>query len=699
MALRMSGLQSGLDTESIVEAMMMAHRAKRTKVENKKTKLEWKQTIWSGLNKKLYSFYTDYASKMRLQANYKTKKASSSDTSKVTASCKSGTANGSYSLQIDKLAAAQYVTSGKLSDYTRVNDEGETVTESVSTKTKLSDLGIGTDGATQIQVSTGKKTVTLNVDEYTTVDDFLTTLKNAGLNASLDTKQGRFFISAADSGLDSKFSITTNTLSADQNAAQTALKNAVGYDDMSATQKREVQKIFSTLQNDPTEKNKEAALKKLKDMVDTNAKTKATNYYKNEIRQPLVDQYLVVNDADGSKVITADGEKALKEANKWTDGDNAANLKNLEKLIDNKVNKEIATDEYKNKITAAVEDGLIDNNDGSVLIHSRVVRDSAITTSFNGYVNEIAAGPSADATGEALTKLGLGIVDGSEVKEADSANGMVVVEAADSVVRLNGATLTSSSTTLEVNGLTLELTGTTGGETVTITVANDTSAVYDTIKDFVNQYNSILTELNKYYYADSARGYDVLSDDEKKSMSDDEVEKWETKIKDSLLRRDNTLGGLTQTLRNITGMTVTASNGKTYSLANLGITTGRDYKEYGLLHIKGDEDDTVYADDENTLESLLNSDPDIVTEVMSGLISNMYTELGKKMQSSSLSSALTFYNDKEMNSQLSDYKKDLKKWDTKLADLEDRYYKQFTAMEKALAMMNSQSASLTGFFG
>ena len=31
-------------------------------------------------------------------------------------------------------------------------------------------------------------------------------------------------------------------------------------------------------------------------------------------------------------------------------------------------------------------------------------------------------------------------------------------------------------------------------------------------------------------------------DDQKKEMSDDEVEKWETKIKDSLLRRDNTLG-------------------------------------------------------------------------------------------------------------------------------------------------------------
>lgn len=55
---------------------------------------------------------------------------------------------------------------------------------------------------------------------------------------------------------------------------------------------------------------------------------------------------------------------------------------------------------------------------------------------------------------------------------------------------------------------------------------------------------------------------------------------------------------LLQRLRSITGKSITASNGKKYSLANLGITTGTDYKEYGQLHIKGDEDDSVYSDNE-----------------------------------------------------------------------------------------------------
>ena len=72
MPLRMTGMTSGLDTDSIVSALMEAQTTKKTKVENKKTKLEWTQNIWTGLNKKLYSFYTDSAGKMRFQSSYQT---------------------------------------------------------------------------------------------------------------------------------------------------------------------------------------------------------------------------------------------------------------------------------------------------------------------------------------------------------------------------------------------------------------------------------------------------------------------------------------------------------------------------------------------------------------------------------------------------------------------------------------------------
>ena len=115
MPIRMTGLTSGLDTESIVNQLMSAQRTKQTKVENKKQKLEWKQEIWKGLNTKIYGFYKDSLSKMKYSSNYSTKKASVSDSTKLTATASTKAAAGSYKVEIKSIASVQYVTSGKLS--------------------------------------------------------------------------------------------------------------------------------------------------------------------------------------------------------------------------------------------------------------------------------------------------------------------------------------------------------------------------------------------------------------------------------------------------------------------------------------------------------------------------------------------------------------------------------------------------------
>lgn len=115
MAIRMTGLNSGLDTDSIVQALMSAKRTKQTKIKSKQTKLEWKKEIWSGLNTKLYNFYTTSLGKIKSRGSFKTKAANSSDASKVTATATSSAAEGTYKVKVNSLASAQYVTSSKLS--------------------------------------------------------------------------------------------------------------------------------------------------------------------------------------------------------------------------------------------------------------------------------------------------------------------------------------------------------------------------------------------------------------------------------------------------------------------------------------------------------------------------------------------------------------------------------------------------------
>ena len=107
MAIRMTGLTSGLDTDSIIEALVSAQKMKVTKVENQLTKSEWTEDIWKDLNTKLYSLYSKQLTKFKTQGSNLTKKVSSSDESVATATATSSAAKGSHTLKVNKLAAAQ----------------------------------------------------------------------------------------------------------------------------------------------------------------------------------------------------------------------------------------------------------------------------------------------------------------------------------------------------------------------------------------------------------------------------------------------------------------------------------------------------------------------------------------------------------------------------------------------------------------
>ena len=73
-------------------------------------------------------------------------------------------------------------------------------------------------------------------------------------------------------------------------------------------------------------------------------------------------------------------------------------------------------------------------------------------------------------------------------------------------------------------------------EEISLVTSTDYDGIYNTIKDFLTEYNDLINEMDKLYNADSARKYDMLTNDEKDSMTDDEVEQWEDKIKSALLR-------------------------------------------------------------------------------------------------------------------------------------------------------------------
>ena len=283
------------------------------------------------------------------------------------------------------------------------------------------------------------------------------------------------------------------------------------------------------------------------------------------------------------------------------------------------------------------------------------------------------------------------------------------IDGCDSEIYLNGIKYTGSSNSYSINGLNITaqvVTDTDGkasdANAISITTSTDTQGIYDKIKDFLSQYNSLINEITSLYNADSAKGYEPLTDDEKDAMSDTEVEKWEQKIKDSLLRRDDNLESLMSAMTSAMSGAVEV-NGKKMYLSNFGIKTlgylNAPANQQNAYHIDGDEDDANSSGNADKLMTAITNDPDTVINFMQGLAENLYDSIHKKMQSSSLSSIYTVYNDKEMASEYSDYTSIIKKWEEKLQDKEDYYYKKFSSMETALSKLNSQTSSLSGLFG
>ena len=284
-------------------------------------------------------------------------------------------------------------------------------------------------------------------------------------------------------------------------------------------------------------------------------------------------------------------------------------------------------------------------------------------------------------------------------------SGAKKIDGCDSEIKLNGITYTSSLNTYSINGLSITAMQATGdGDTnaITVTTATDTQAIYDKIKSFLTQYNSLINEMTSLYNADTAKGYEPLTDDEKSAMSDSEVEKWEEKIKSSLLRRDDSLESVMNLMTNAMSQPVTI-DGKKYYLSSFGIKTlgflNTPENQQNAYHIDGDEDDTATSGNEDKLMAMINSDPDTVVSFMQQLTTNLYDAIGTKMKSSTLSSIYKVYNDKEMASEYSDYTTTIKKWEQKLQDQEDAYYKKFSAMETALSKLQSQTSSLSNLFG
>lgn len=318
-----------------------------------------------------------------------------------------------------------------------------------------------------------------------------------------------------------------------------------------------------------------------------------------------------------------------------------------------------------------------------------------INSKESGEINDfsISAVAGDENSAKALKALGL-----------DANNGAVKLDGQDAIIKLNGAEFKNKTNTFEINGLTITAQATTKpGESISLTTENDTSGIYDMIKGFLKEYNSVINELDKLYNAESSTSYDPLLSEEKEALTDTEISEWEDKIKSGLFRRDAGISEISSAMRSAMTSGVTIGGREfhlqDFGIDNLGYFNAAD-NEKNAFHIDGDPDDDSTSGNADKLKSMIASDPDTVVTFFTKLSQNLYGKMSELSKSKEgYRSYGNFYDDKRLQTEYDDYTTKINSLEEKLNDYEDKWYKKFSKMETAMAKMQSNANAVTSLFG
>lgn len=271
----------------------------------------------------------------------------------------------------------------------------------------------------------------------------------------------------------------------------------------------------------------------------------------------------------------------------------------------------------------------------------------------------------------------------------------------NALINVNGTIVERNSNDFELDGVTIQLTAITSPTDgpIVLTTEKDTDTMIAGIKSFVEDYNSLVDELNGYITQDpNYRKYAPLTDAQKKEMSEKEIEAWEKKAKEGLLRNDINISSALGDMRSALYQSVDSAGG--LALYQIGLDTSSNYKDNGKLIL-----------DEGKLREALTNNLDNVkklfTDKEQGIGTHMSNILDEaaKVSSGSPGFLVEYAGTKDvmntentLSKQLQSIQDRIKTLNAKYENERARYWRQFSAMEQAMSSLNSQSSWISQQF-
>lgn len=768
-----SGLASGLDTEALIEGMLESYKQKIQGLQQDRTKLQWQQSAYQSISDKLVELsrkYTSYTSNTNLFSSSFFDNAVTTTAKGTYSDLVSATGKGTSEVVINgvsQLASkAQYSVSNSLG----TNISGTTATVTGGELNLSNDMTLSTiDGSLSIKY--GSQTINLNFGELDLFQDGNGKLDTSKLQETINKQldETEIVVGGTTYKASERVSVTVGSngevslneiggagnplyiSGASGNFASLVkdLEDAVKDESSSFSldMTKDVSKTVSTSDylsdktisvtlNGQTKTIKLGGItpqgsesfndafvrtlnEKVADAFGNGKLTAKLDGGKLTFTGNASDNFSISSGAGelvglGSETLTSylDTNKTLGDLL----GDNMGGLtavgqddngNDLYGLTINGVTMKFTKDTSLSSVMEAINS----NTEAGVDVsYSKLTNEFVFTAKETGSAGKIEMG---DDLAKQLFGDSSGYTQGTDAVFTATINGKT-------------QTFTRSTNNVDLDGLKVTLEGTfdavyvkddQGQNTdvvdktqgVSFSTKTNTDTIVDAIKQFVEDYNALVTEVKKAYsdmplQQSNGSRYEPLTSEQEADMTESELKAYEEKAKTGILFMDSDLSSLYNSLRSA----VTPGGNDGAYLRSIGINTS--YSE-GL---------TTISLDEAALREALETDPDGVRDAFAksqkngaatdGLMASIQSVTEKYAATTGATKGILIEKagsqyapssalQNTMLDKMEDIDEQIEKWQDKMTNQVDYYTNKFTQLELLINQMNSQSSALAGLTG
>ncbi len=741
--LRLSGLVSGMDTDTLVKQIMTADRAKLNKVIQKREIDIWKTEAYRDISSTLKSFYSEYFDTLSSKnlksgsnyASFSTSYGTTNSTDYVTVTGGVNAKAGTYIITSMKAATAAKASGTSASKPIQGMEISDASVANISSANGNNRFVITLNNVTKEIAINSSSVEDLSSDLQDEIDSFFgegRVTVSYTQNATLDGGKIGFSVADTDtltigtaynSGADTLFSVkpekspfvTTNS----NNKFDVTIKS--GSSSVTKTIELAAGQVFTSA---------ESLASALQSKADTE----------------LGEGVMKFSTKDGMVTYTLSQNASMSKTDTGTNA--ALGLKSNN--LSNKIDLKAKIYDLKDVITDSASSLELDGNYEDVMftINGKYFKFSSKDTSLSDIINTVNADTTInakmkyDSTTNSFSIESSGTGNTSKLTVKDVSGGLMgalginvtsTLSGSDASIKIKG--LNGSSNEIEIfrsnnsfsyEGLNFNIkndfTSSADVEPIKVTVASDTTKAYEFIKGFVDKYNEVIDKLNTKINEKVYRDYLPLTDEEKEAMNEDQIKKWEEKAKSGLLKNDSIISG---TLAQMRSALYAAVEGSGITLSSIGITTSSDYTEKGKLVIneaklkdalanKPEEvvnlftksSDITYYDaiNSNSLRSQRNKESGIAYKLSDIIQDAIRTNTDNNGNKGSLLEKAGIVGDRSEQSnvlykEIMEFDSQVVEMNKKLIEKENALYKKFAAMESALSKLNEQQSWLTQQLG